>query len=235
MKQNNIKILLVEDDKNAAYLLAESLKTSGYSVDIAVDGVKAYHEFSNNNYDLCIIDVMLPLKDGYSLTKEIRLVDKSIPIIFLTARTLSFDKIEGFKAGADDYITKPFNVDELLWRIKAILKRRDFQFQDDKKQIFKIGIFQLNYIERTLKAEDILYKLSKKEADLIKVFAVHKNGVISRNTILNAVWEKDDYYVSKSLDVHLTKIRKYFAHDENIEIVNIHGHGYKLIDKNLSS
>lgn len=231
MKANNIKILLVEDDKNAAYLLSENLKLSGYSITLAIDGVQAYHKFCNDSFDLCILDIMLPEKDGLSLAKDIRTTDESVPIIFLTARTLSADKIEGFKVGGDDYITKPFNIDELLWRIKAVLKRRNFNVSHSEIQVYEFGKFSFNYIDRTLAISDKTHNLSTKEADLIKVFVEHKGKVLSRSTIMKTVWGKDDYFVSKSMDVYLTKIRKYLTEDNSIEIVNIHGHGYKFIEK----
>ena len=231
MKGNNIKILLVEDDKNAGFLLRENLRFAGYSVELAMDGVEAYHIFCNDSFDLCIVDIMLPVKDGLSLAKDIRDVDDSIPIIFLTARSLDDDKIEGFKVGGDDYITKPFNIEELLWRIKSVLKRRNFKIQSNEKQIYEFGEFVFNYVDRALSIADKTFNLSTKEADLIKVFIEHKNKVLSRSTIMKSVWGKDDYFVSKSMDVYLTKIRKYLADDDNVEIVNIHGHGYKLVEK----
>jgi len=229
MQKALAKILVVEDDKNAGILLLENLKLTGYDVSLARDGVEGMDQFNKSKFDLCLLDIMLPKKDGHELAKEIRKKDLDVPIIFLTARTMDSDKIEGFRHGCDDYITKPFNVEELLYRIKAILKRSMTSIEDPKKRAFKIGKYRFNYSERKLFIKDDSYCLSTKEAELLKILSMHKNKILSRSTIMTDVWGRDDYFVSKSLDVYLTKIRKYLKQDPEVEILNIHGHGYKLI------
>jgi len=225
------KILIVEDDKNMGFLLSENLKMSGYNPVLSQNGEDGVKQFSKYKFNLCILDIMLPGKDGLALAREIRKTDPQIPIIFLTARSREEDRIEGFKIGCDDYITKPFSVEELLWRIKAILKRTDNNTYTEKDLFYKIGNYNFNYIERILSINNTTFQLSAKEANLLKLFCQHKNKIISRSIILKNVWGRDDYYVSKSLDVYLTKLRKYIKEDTNLKILNVHGYGYKLIEK----
>lgn len=229
MKKTLAKILVVEDDKNAGILLEENLKLTGYDVTLARDGQEGMDMYNKISFDLCLLDIMMPKKDGHQLAREIRKKNADIPIIFLTARTMDFDKIEGFRNGCDDYITKPFNVEELLWRIKAILRRSRSISAEEERTSFRIGKYQFNYSERMLSIGKITCNLSTKEADLLRILSLHKNKILSRNTIMNEVWERDDYFVSKSLDVYLSKIRKYLSNDPGVEILNIHGYGYKLI------
>ncbi|MCD4679357.1 MAG: response regulator transcription factor [Bacteroidales bacterium] len=229
MQKTQTKILVVEDDKNAGYLLTENLKLSGYDVVLAKDGEEGIEQFEQAKFNLCILDIMLPKKDGHQLAREIRKGDADVPIIFLTARIMDSDKIEGFKHGCDDYVTKPYNIEELLWRIKAILKRTTIISPAEEKTEFDIGKYHFRYSERKLKIAKDSFNLSTKEADLLKILSRHQNKILSRSTIMNEVWGRDDYFVSKSLDVYLTKIRKYLKHDPDIEILNIHGHGYKMI------
>ena len=231
LSKHPVKILIVEDDKNAGYLLNENLKISGYMTVLSKDGLDGLNQFNNTTFDLCILDIMLPKIDGHQLAKEIRKTKVDVPIIFLTARTMDSDKIEGFKIGCDDYITKPYNIEELLWRIKAILKRSKGNVVKSEDDEFVIGRYIYNYSERKLVINDTIHSLSTKEADLLRIFCLHQFEVISRSTILNEVWGKDDYFVSKSLDVYMTKLRKYLRDDPNIEILNFHGHGYKFIIK----
>ncbi len=229
MQKSSPKILVVEDDKNAGILLLENLRLSGYDVILARDGEEGIEQFDKSKFDLCILDIMLPKKDGHQLAKEIRRRDAVVPIIFVTARVMDSDKIEGFRHGCDDYITKPYNVEELLWRIKAILKRSMISAIETERKNFKIGKYHFTYSDRKLSIGRDACNLSTKEADLLRILTLHKNKTVSRNIIMNEVWGRDDYFVSNSLDVYLTKIRKYLKKDPNVEILNIHGHGYKLI------
>ena len=230
MNQPKTKILIVEDDKNMGFLLTENLKISGYKVVLCKDGNSGLNEF-NNTFDLCIFDIMLPGRDGIDLAIKIRERNKEIPIIFLTAKSLDKDKIEGFKAGCDDYVTKPFNVEELLWRIKALLKRTGCYPESNKTNIYKFGNYVFNFAERKLFINEQSKKLSAKEAGLLKILVENINNVVSRSIILKTIWGRDDYFVSKTLDVYLTKVRKLINKDQSIEILNIHGLGYKLIEK----
>ncbi|MFC2100731.1 response regulator transcription factor [Bacteroidota bacterium] len=229
MEEQEINILVVEDDKNAGYLLCENLQMSGYKPVLAYNGKEAFHLFQNNQFDLCIIDIMLPLMDGHELAKKIRKSDEIIPIIFLTARNLDKDKIEGFQIGCDDYITKPYNLDELLLRIRAILKRINTNAFQLSESEYAFGEFTFNYSEHLIKSSDEQILLSTKENDLLKVLVDNKNQVVSRNQIMSTVWGSDDFYISKCLDVYLTRLRKKIAPVSNIKIINIHGFGYKLL------
>jgi DNA-binding response OmpR family regulator len=225
------KILLVEDDKNMGFLLMENLKISGFNPTLCENGLVGLNTFIEKQFDLCVLDIMLPKKDGLSLASDIRKINSDVPIIFLTAKSLDEDKIAGFKKGGDDYVTKPFNIEELIFRIKAILKRKHTVLPDQDFNEFDFGVFKLLYDERKLIEGDQSYTLSAKEADLFKILLKNKNKVVARGTILKEVWGVDDYYVSKSLDVYLNKIRKYLLNDSDVEIINIHGFGYKLLIK----
>ena len=225
------KILVVEDDKNMGYLLTENLKVSGFDPTLCINGQEGIDVFDKETFDLCLLDVMLPRKDGFTLALEIRKSNEQIPIIFLTAKSLDEDKIAGFKSGCDDYVTKPFNIEELVLRIRAILKRNTTDKPSATSETLAFGRYVLNYFERKLIHESSEIQVSTKEADLLRILVIHKNEVIPRNIILKEVWGVDDYYVSKSLDVYLNKIRKHFHGDPKIEIMNIHGYGYKLLVK----
>jgi len=226
------KILIVEDDKNMGYLLKENMKLARLDPVLCTNGTEALKTFHSDTFALCILDIMLPGKDGLYLAEEIKRIDKEVPIIFLTAKSLDEDKIAGFKAGCDDYVTKPFNIEELLLRIQVVLSRKYKPENEKKPEILSIGNFTLNCEERKLNFGEISKNLSTKECELLKVLATNKNKVVSRSKILTAVWGQDDYYVSKSLDVYLNKIRKLLNEDPNIEIINVHGFGYKLYVKN---
>jgi len=231
MTGNNPKILIVEDDKNMGYLLKENMKVSGFDPVLCTNGQEGIDAFNSETFDLCLLDIMMPEKDGLTVATEIRKTDKSIPIIFLTAKSLDEDKISGFMAGCDDYVTKPFNIEELILRLRAVLKRNPRLAAQDKKGCYVFGTYTLNYKERTLIKDNKQTKLSTKEAELLKLLADHENEVVSRSTILKEVWGVDDYFVSKSLDVYLNKVRRHIQDDPNLEIINIHGYGYKLIIK----
>ena len=230
----NNKILLVEDDRNFGDVLKSYLEMNDYDVTLATDGEQGSAAFKSGEYDLCIFDGMMPKKDGFTLGKEIREKDKDVPIIFLTARSLKEDVLEGFKVGADDYITKPFNSEELLYRVMAVLKRtrKDGESEDQTKE-FKIGKYNFNYPLRILSySEDgSEEKLSPKEAHLLRLFCIKKNDVLERSEALTKIWGEDNYFTARSMDVFVTKLRKYLSKDEDLEIMNIHGNGFRLIEK----
>ena len=237
----NNKILLVEDDQNFGDVLRSYLEMHDYAVTLATDGDQGLHSYNNGEFDLCIFDVMMPKKDGFTLAKEIREKDTTMPIIFLTAKTMKEDVLKGFKIGADDYISKPFNSEELLYRIQAILKRSKAKAdpREDVKE-FSIGKFHFNFPLRILTynqgAEDEnKEKLSPKEAQLLRMFAMYMNDVLPRSEALTKIWGEDNYFTARSMDVFVTKLRKYLKRDENIEIVNIHGNGFQLLVKEGAS
>ncbi len=228
------RILLVEDDQNFGDVLRSYLEMHDYDVVLETDGDAGLSSYKKGEFDLCIFDVMMPKKDGFTLAKEIRERDSDMPIIFLTAKAMKDDVLEGFKIGADDYITKPFNSEELLLRIQAILKRSQQKPDpnDDIKE-FDIGKFHFNYPLRILTfrdgEEEVREKLSPKEAHLLRMFCLRKNDVLPRSEALTRIWGEDNYFTARSMDVFVTKLRKYLKLDSNIEIVNIHGNGFQLL------
>lgn len=236
MAEKNYSILLVEDDENFGDVLRSYLEMHDFSVTLMKDGMQGYDAYKKGSYDLCIFDVMMPKKDGFSLAKDIRESDKDIPIIFLTARAMKEDVIQGFKLGADDYITKPFSSEELLFRVQAILKRsKQVVETNDEAKEYMIGDFHFNFPLRILTYkggdnEDV-EKLSPKEAQLLKMFAQRINDVLPRSEALTNIWGEDNYFTARSMDVFVTKLRKYLKRDGNIEIVNIHGNGFQLLVK----
>jgi len=233
---NMNKILLVEDDQNFGDVLRSYLEMHDYEVELATDGEMGFEKYKKSKYDLCILDVMMPKKDGFTLAKEIRDRDIDTPIIFLTAKTLKEDVLEGFKIGADDYISKPFNSEELLFRVQAVLKRSSKK-KDPREDIkeFALSKFHFNYPLRTLTYTDgdttEVNKLSPKEAHLLRMFCMFRNDVLPRSEALTKIWGEDNYFTARSMDVFVTKLRKYLAKDDNIEIVNIHGNGFRLLIK----
>lgn len=229
---NNLKILLVEDDENFGDVLKSYLEMNDFHVDHAKDGLEGLDYFEPNKYQICISDVMMPKMDGFSMAKRIRESDPAIPIIFLTARTLKEDIIEGFKIGGDDYITKPFNSQELLYRVKAIIKRSELAEQKEEatRDEFEIGKFKFNYLMRTLIHENgDKAKLSPKESELLRLFSLNLNEVLQRTEALDKIWGEDNYFTARSMDVFITKLRKYLEQDPEVEIVNIHGSGFRLV------
>lgn len=224
-----IKILLAEDDENLGLLLKEYLIAKGYDTDLYPDGEVAYHGFMRNHYHLCLLDVMMPKKDGFSLAKDIRMVNTEIPIIFLTAKNLKEDVIEGFKLGADDYLTKPFSMEELIFRIEAILRRVASDVQNSDQSIFQIGKFSFDARKQILTHDETEVKLTTKESELLRLLATNVNKVLERNYALKAIWVDDNYFNARSMDVYITKLRKHLKADETVEIINVHGKGYKLI------
>lgn len=230
MKEIKYRILLAEDDPNLGSVLKDSFELEDNYVELFTDGEKAWKAFNKDDFDICILDVMMPIKDGFTLAKEIRKVDKEIPIVFLTAKSLPEDKIEGLKIGADDYMTKPFSFEELNLRINAIMRRIEAAFLPDEDQIeFNIGKYSYNDEDRLLKIGNKEQKLTTKEAELLKILAYNVNKVLDREIALKSIWGNDNYFTGRSMDVYITKLRKYLKEDENIEIVNIHGKGFKLL------
>lgn len=229
MANIKINILLAEDDNSLGPLLKEYLEAKGYQVTLAEDGEKASQIFFKYNFDLVILDVMMPQKDGYTLAKEIRNANQHIPIIFLTAKSMKEDTLEGFKAGADDYITKPFDMEELLARVQAILRRSNKTLvQDESVRIFKIGKFTLDSEKQILSIGDKQIRLTSKENQLLRMLCIHKNQILDRSYALRSIWNDDNYFNGRSMDVYVAKIRKYLKEDPNVEIINIHGKGFKL-------
>ncbi len=223
------KLFLVEDDPNFGAVLKSYLEIYNYEVDWFNDGALAINKFMINTYDLCILDVMLPNVDGFEIARNIRAKDARIPLIFLTAKTLKADILKGFSIGADDYITKPFDSEVLLCKINAILKRtNDNSSQDEKLDDCRIGNYTFNYLMRTISLNEHIEKLSPKEADLLKLLYLQKNVILSRENALQKVWGDPNYFTTRSMDVYISKLRKYFSDDKRIEIVNIHGSGFKL-------
>jgi DNA-binding response OmpR family regulator len=225
-----IKILLAEDDENLGSLLREYLIAKSYECDWFSNGEKAYKSFIKNHYDLCILDIMMPIKDGYTLAREIRMTNTEIPIIFLTAKSLKEDVIEGFKAGGDDYITKPFSMEELIFRIEAIIRRAKKELISQQAE-YAIGRYVFNSDKQILKLGDSEHNLTTKESELLKLLCNNKNMVLERNFALKTIWIDDNYFNARSMDVYIAKLRKYLKDDPAVQILNIHGKGFKLIDK----
>jgi len=223
-------ILLVEDDSNLGFVIQDNLRLKKFNVSLYADGQSALKAFLNNSFDICLLDVMLPKKDGFELAAEIRELNKNIPIIFLTAKSMTEDKIKGFKVGGDDYITKPFDFEELLLRISAILKRTMDETTGSKNEtVFKLGkyTFEPEHQRLVINKEEI--KLTKKERDLLKLLCLQQNKILSRELTLKTIWGNDDYFSGRSMDVFISKIRKHLNQDERIKIINIHGVGFKMI------
>ncbi len=222
-------ILLVEDDINLGFVIQDILKSEGFRVHLSKDGKEGLMQFNKESYDLCLLDIMMPKKDGFSLAEDIRKIDSEIPIIFLTAREMTEDKIKGLRIGADDYITKPFSAEELILRMKAILKRSPkFKEESREKNMLTIGLFTFNAANFELTIDSKRIKLTKKEADLLKILAAHMGQVIEREIIANMVWGDDSYFVGRSMDVFITKLRKHLSDDSRIAITNVHGVGFRL-------
>ena len=231
MKTNNRRILLVEDDPNFGSILKEYLMINGYEVTLAKNGIEGFEKFKKEDFDLCLLDVMMPYKDGFTLAKEIREKNETIPLIFRTAKTMKEDVLKGFKIGADDYLSKPFDSEVLLAKIKSILSRRvaPTTVESDEME-FAIGDFNLNAKLRllTYKETDPI-KLSPKENQLLRLLALHVNDLMPREKALNKIWRDDNYFTSRSMDVYIAKLRKYLKQDSKVEILNIHGEGFRLV------
>lgn len=223
-----LKILLCEDEENLGMLLSEYLQAKGYQAVLCQDGEVGYREFAKGKFDIAVLDVMMPKKDGFTLAQEIRQANTEIPIIFLTARALKDDILEGFKIGADDYITKPFSMEELVLRIEAILRRVHGKKAKDAT-VFRIGRFVFDAQKQLLTIGEKQTKLTTKENELLALLCAHSNEILQRDFALKTIWIDDNYFNARSMDVYITKLRKHLKDDDQIEIINIHGKGYKLI------
>ena len=226
--EENLKLLLCEDDENLGMLLREYLQAKGYEAVLCPDGEAGYREFQKTKFDICVLDVMMPKKDGFSLAQDIRQQNAELPIIFLTAKTLKEDILEGFKIGADDYITKPFSMEELVMRIEAILRRVKGK-KTRENTIYHIGRFTFDTQKQLLSIGDKQTKLTTKENELLALLCAHANEILQRDYALKTIWIDDNYFNARSMDVYITKLRKHLKEDDQIEIINIHGRGYKLI------
>ncbi|MBQ9092665.1 MAG: response regulator transcription factor [Prevotella sp.] len=224
----NIKIMLCEDDENLGMLLREYLQAKGFSAELFPDGEAGYRAFTKQKFDICILDVMMPKKDGFTLAQEIRQSNVDVPIIFLTAKQLKEDILEGFKIGADDYITKPFSMEELVFRVEAILRRVRGKKNKDTS-VYKLGNFTFDTQKQLLQIGEKQTKLTTKENELLALLCSHANEILQRDFALKTIWIDDNYFNARSMDVYITKLRKHLKDDPQIEIINIHGKGYKLI------
>ena len=227
----NKKILLVEDDPNFGTVLKDYLSLNDYDVTHAKDGLDGLISFKNDDFDICILDVMMPKKDGFTLAKDIRSVNTEVPIIFLTAKSMKEDVLKGYQVGADDYLNKPFDSEVLLLKLKAILQRKETETSTEDNQFeFEIGNFHLNSKLRQLSHNGgEPRKLSPKENKLLKLLAIYKNDLLPRELALTKIWRDDNYFTSRSMDVYIAKLRKYLKPDEKVEIINIHGEGFRLV------
>jgi two-component system, OmpR family, response regulator len=226
---NNIRILLAEDDNNLGILLRDYLTAKNYETELFVNGNLALEAFSNGSFGLCILDIMMPEMDGLTLAREIRLTNPEIPVIFLTAKNQKEDIIDGFKSGADDYITKPFSMEELLYRIEAILRRTISPGVNKKDDSYTIGGYSFDPLKQMLAYNDQIIKLTTKESELLELLCRRGNEILERNYALKTIWIDDNYFNARSMDVYITRLRKYLRKDPSVKILNIHGRGYKLI------
>ena len=229
MSDPKANILLVEDDQNLGFVIQDALKRKGYGVHLCRDGKEGLKQFNEHVYDLCVFDVMLPHKDGFSLAEDIRSMNAQVPIIFLTAKSQTEDRIAGFKAGGDDYLTKPFSHEELILRIEAILRRTHGRTDDTRsRDRFEMGAYTFDHRNLILGHPDEERKLTKKEADVLRLLCMHQDQVLPRELVLNMVWGDDTYFLGRSLDVFISRLRKYLKADPSVRIVNVHGVGFKL-------
>lgn len=226
------KILLAEDDLNLGKILKSYLEAKNFDVELYHNGEEALLSFQKNEYDIIVLDVMMPVMDGFTAAQNIRKTDKKIPIIFLTAKSLEEDKLKGFDIGADDYITKPFNMELLLARVNAIIRRIGAdENENSQKNIFTIGKYTFDYMHQKLTIDKKTQKLTSKESELLKLLCQHENETMDRRVALNRIWKDDSYYNARSMDVYITKLRKYLKEDSKLQIINVHGIGFKLLTK----
>jgi two-component system OmpR family response regulator len=226
---NTTRILLAEDDNNLGVLLRDYLTAKNYETVLFINGILALKAFPKGSFGLCIIDIMMPEMDGLTLAKQIRLINPDIPVIFLTAKNQKDDIIEGFKSGADDYITKPFSMEELLYRIEAILRRTASAFIAKKEDSYVIGNYSFDPLKQLLSYREQPIKLTTKESELLELLCRHGNEILERNFALKTIWIDDNYFNARSMDVYITRLRKYLRKDPSVKILNVHGRGYKLI------
>lgn len=230
MEEDKIKVLLAEDDKNLGAVLTSYLNAKGFPTTLCMNGQEAFDVYRRDKFDFCIIDVMMPIKDGFTLAKEIRVIDRKIPILFLTAKSMQEDKVKGFEIGADDYLTKPFSMEELLLRIRAIIRRTtESKTPDPNRTFYQIGSLNFDYARQLLKTSEAEFKLTSKETELLKMLCDHMNDVLDRSLALKKIWQDDSYFNARSMDVYITKLRKFLKADPNIELINVHGIGFKLM------
>jgi two-component system OmpR family response regulator len=227
---NKMRLLLAEDDPNLSLVLKDYLELQGYKVCLCNDGQQATIAFRTQPFDICILDIMMPKKDGFSLAEDIRKSNQNIPIVFLTAREQKEDKIKGFKIGCDDYITKPFSTEELSLRLEAIMRRCQLSQNNLslKTELIKLGLYLYDYDNQELKSSATTYTMTKRESDLLKLLYDNKNELLSREKILKQLWSNDSYFTGRSLDVFITRLRKYLKEDDSISIINVHGTGFKF-------
>ncbi|HSN49798.1 MAG TPA: response regulator transcription factor [Bacteroidales bacterium] len=232
MDKKSVRVLLAEDDRNLGSILKNYLDIKGYITTLCLNGQEAVDAFSKNEFDFCILDIMMPVKDGFAVAAEIRLSDKRVPILFLTAKSLQDDKMKGFEAGADDYMTKPFSMEELLMRMQAILRRtEDPERIPGVENIFQLGKYTFDFNRQLLTINGKEQKLTSKEAGLLKMLCTNANEVLERSTALNQIWSDDSYFNARSMDVYIVKLRKYLKEDPSVELINVHGIGFKLVMK----
>ena len=230
MEKNQLKVLLAEDDRNLGNILKNYLDAKGFSTSLCINGQEASDLFNKKEFDFCILDIMMPLKDGFMVAKEIRATDKKIPILFLTAKSMQEDKLKGFEIGADDYITKPFSMEELLLRMQAILRRTEDQGRNSGEgNIFRIGQYTFDFNRQILSIHGKEQKLTSKEAGLLRLLCANANEVLDRSIALNKIWQDDSYFNARSMDVYIVKLRKYLKGDPGVELINVHGIGFKLV------
>ena len=227
--KNEIKVLLAEDDKNLGNILKSYLEAKGYPTILSENGKIAYEAYKRGAFDFCVLDIMMPEMDGFSLAKKIRKIDKNVPILFLSAKAMQEDRIQGFEVGADDYLTKPFSMEELLLRIKAIVRRSTASANSVTKSVFNFGKYIFDYNRQLLIFNKEEQKLTSKEAELLKLLCENINNVLDRTVALNKIWFDDSYFNARSMDVYVTKLRKYLKKDTNVELINVHGVGFKLV------
>lgn len=223
------QLLLVEDDGSLGFIIKDNLEMKGYDVDLLTDGSSGWKAFKEKDYDLCILDVMLPEKDGFALIENIRKQNQQVPVLFLTAKAGQKDKLEGFKRGADDYITKPFSIEELIYRVEVFLKRSGPL--NTSQTLFQIGTYKFDAANLFLERKNKQTALTQKEADLLKLFCLSREQLIKRDDILKSVWGSDDYFLGRSLDVFISKLRKYLKEDDTVEIVNQFGIGFRMVER----
>jgi two-component system, OmpR family, response regulator len=230
--KKNLKILLAEDDKNLGEILKTYMDAKGFNTTLCTNGEEAVNSFSKESYDFCILDIMMPVKDGFTVAREIRKKDKKVPILFLTAKSMQDDVLKGFQIGADDYITKPFSMEVLLMRMNAIIRR---SFVPEKTMrtdnLYKIGDYNFDNVRQVLSINNIEHKLTSKESELLKLLCENANEVLDRSTALKEIWHDDSYFNARSMDVYITKLRKYLKEDSSVELINVHGTGFKLVGK----
>ena len=226
--ENKLHILLCEDEESLGMLVREYLQAKGYDAELYLDGEAGYKAFVKGKYDMCLLDVMMPKMDGFTLARELRSINSEVPIMFLTAKNLKDDILEGFKLGADDYLTKPFSLDELVYRMEAILRRVKARSRQMATR-YQLGRFTFDTQRQLLSIDDKSTKLTTKESELLTMLCTHMNDILERDLALKTIWIDDNYFNARSMDVYITKLRKHLKDDPNVEINNVHGKGYRLV------